>query len=112
VPLERISVVMLERLARAPARFRLELQIGDPHDDVDDPRSVWPSSRQRVDAGTIEITEPDLEREKGNDILVFDPTRVVDGIELTDDPALRFRTHAYAASVLARTGVPRPEKLA
>jgi catalase len=103
---------MLERVTHEPVRFRLELQVGDPNDDVDDPRSVWPDSRERLDGGAVEIAEPDLERERGDDILVFDPTRVVDGIELTDDPVLRFRTHAYAASVLARTGVHRPDKLA
>ena len=103
---------MLERVAREPVRFRLELQVGDPHDDVDDPRSVWPDDRERLDGGTIEIVEPDLEREQGDDILVFDPTRIVDGIELTNDPVLRFRTQAYSASVLARTGVHRPDKLA
>jgi catalase len=103
---------MLERVTHEPVRFRLELQVGDPNDDVDDPRSVWPDSRERLDGGTVEIAEPDLERERGDDILVFDPTRVVEGIELTDDPVLRFRTHAYAASVLARTGVHRPDKLA
>jgi catalase len=103
---------ILERVARGPARFRLELQIAADGDEVDDPRSVWPDDRQRVDAGRIELTEPDTEREAGDDILVFDPTRVVDGIELSDDPVLRFRTRAYSASVLARSGAQRPEKLA
>jgi catalase len=45
------------------------------------------------------------DREQGDDVLVFDPTRVTDGIELSDDPILRFRPHAYAESVLRRTGV-------
>ena len=31
---------------------------------------------------------PETEREQGDDILVFDPTRVTDGIELSDDPIL------------------------
>ena len=103
---------MLERVGREPVRFRLELQVGDPHDDVDDPRSVWPDSRERLDDLDRAAVEPDLEREQGDDVLVFDPTRVVDGIELTNDPVLRFRTQAYSASVLARTGVHRPDKLA
>jgi catalase len=103
---------MLERVARGPARFRLELQIAAEGDDVNDPRSVWPDTRQRVDAGRIELTKPDTEREAGDDILVFDPTRVVDGIELSDDPVLRFRTRAYSASVEERSGAERPDKLA
>jgi catalase len=65
-----------------------------------------------VVAGTIDLTGPETDREQGDDVLVFDPTRVVDGIELTDDPILHFRTRAYSVSVLERTGAPRPEKLA
>jgi catalase len=34
---------------------------------------------------------------------VFDPTRMVDGIELTDDPILLFRPRAYSVSVERRT---------
>jgi catalase len=36
---------------------------------------------------------------------VFDPTRVVDGIELSNDPVLRFRSPAYSVSVGRRTEV-------
>jgi len=103
---------ILDRVARTPVRFALELQVAGPSDDPDDPRTPWPGDRERVVAGTIDLTEPDREREQGDDVLVFDPTRVVDGIELSDDPILRFRTRAYSASVLERTGVHRPEKLA
>ena len=103
---------ILARVAGEPVRFRLELVLAAEDDDVDDPSTAWPQDRERLDGGTIQITEPDLEREKGDDVLVFDPTRVVDGIELSNDPVLRFRTHAYSASVLARTGVQRPDKLA
>jgi catalase len=38
---------------------------------------------------------------------VFDPMRVTDGIEPSNDPVLRFRTLAYSASVKLRTGVDR-----
>ncbi len=31
--------------------------------------------------------------------MVFDPTRVVDGIELSDDPILRYRPAAYSESI-------------
>ena len=34
--------------------------------------------------------------------VVFDPTRVVDGIELSDDPILRYRPGAYSESVSRR----------
>lgn len=92
------------RIEREPVRFTLELQIAAPQDDVDDPRSQWPASRQRVIAGTLEITEPETTRERDGDVLVFDPSRVIDGIELSDDPVLRFRPQAYSDSVARRTG--------
>ena len=52
-------------------------------------RPQWPKDRERVDAGTLELTDLETERETGGDVLVFDPTRVVDGIELSDDPVLQ-----------------------
>lgn len=91
------------RLDREPVRFGLELQIAGPGDPVDDPWAVWPAERRRITAGTLEVTGLDTEREKGDDVLVFDPTRVVDGIELSDDPVLRFRSDAYRESVARRT---------
>jgi catalase len=90
------------RLASAPVRFTLQLQIAAPGDAVDDPASVWPRERERVRAGTLEITGLETERETGDDVLVFDPTRVTDGIELSDDPVLRFRRDAYSESVARR----------
>lgn len=90
------------RLAAGPIRFSLELQIAEAGDAVDDPSSVWPATRERVSAGTIELTELETERETHGDVLVFDPTRIVDGIELSDDPVLRFRREAYSDSVARR----------
>jgi catalase len=92
-----------DRVGKGPVRFSLELQIAAPGDDVDDPASVWPKDRWRVRAGTLEIGGLETERETGGDVLVFDPTRVPDGIELSDDPVLRFRAAAYSESVARRT---------
>jgi len=92
-----------ERLEAGPIRFRLELQVAMPGDPTDDPSAAWPSNRWRVDAGTLEVTALETERETGGDVLVFDPTRITDGIELSGDPVLRFRRDAYSASVARRT---------
>jgi catalase len=92
-----------ERVAAGPVRFTLELQVAEPGDPVNDPSAVWPKERRRVSAGTLELTGLDTERETGGDVLVFDPTRVTDGIELSDDPVLRFRPAAYSESVARRT---------
>lgn len=93
-----------QRLASGPVRFTLQLQIAAPGDAVDDPSSVWPSDRERVNAGTLELTALETERETNGDVLVFDPTRVTDGIELSDDPILQFRHRAYTDSVARRMG--------
>ncbi|MGH3578115.1 MAG: catalase family peroxidase [Mycobacterium sp.] len=100
-----------ERLASDPVQFYYQVQIAAPGDSTVDPSKAWRST-QTVTVGTLDITGIDTEREQGDDIVVFDPMRVTDGIEPSDDPVLRFRTHAYAASVKLRTGVDRgPEAL-
>ena len=48
--------------------------------------------------GRLELTEAaDAEP------LIFDPTRVTDGIECSDDPILHARSAAYGASYAQRT---------
>jgi catalase len=95
-----------DRLAKGPVRFYFRVQIAGPHDSTVDPSSPW-KNRTMVTVGTVDITGVDTEREHGGDIVVFDPMRVTDGIEPSDDPILRFRTHAYSASVKLRTGADR-----
>jgi catalase len=98
---------LADRLAQRPAIFTLSVQIAEDDDPTDDPTVVWPDERRRIDLGRLEVIGLAHDREQGDDVLVFDPTRVTDGIELSDDPILRFRTDAYAVSVLRRSGVAR-----
>jgi catalase len=91
------------RLDQGPVRFSLQLQIAGPGDAVDDPSARWPATRERVTLGTVQLTDLDSERETCDDVLVFDPSRVTDGIELSDDPVLRFRPAAYSDSIRERT---------
>jgi catalase len=101
-----------ERLSKGPVRFTLQVQVAAPGDPTADPTAVWPDDRETVSAGTLELTELDTERDTGGDILVFDPARMVDGIELGDDPLPLFRSQAYSVSVERRSGVSRPAELA
>jgi catalase len=96
------------RLSSGGVRFNLELALADAGDPVDDPTVGWPDNRRIVNAGTLEVTQLETGRETGDDVLVFDPTRVTDGIELSDDPILRYRSPAYSASIERRSGVSRP----
>ena len=92
-----------ERIGRAPVRFTFEVQIAEPGDPTDDPSAAWPSRRRRERVGTFELTGLETERETGDDVLVFDPSRVSDGIECSRDPVLLFRPAAYSESVARRT---------
>jgi catalase len=88
--------------ARGEIAFRLVVVIADDDDAIDDPTVAWPDERERVEVGRLVLDAPETEREREGDILVFDPTRVSDGIELSDDPILHFRPRAYSVSVARR----------
>lgn len=100
-----------QRLAAGPVRWTLRIQVAESGDRTDDPTRQWPSSRPVVDAGTLELVAAETTRETNGDILVFDPTRVIDGIELSDDAVLRIRSQVYSESVRRRTGAARPAGL-
>jgi catalase len=91
------------RLSSGPIRFTLEVQLAAAGDPTDDPSRAWPETRRRVRVGELELTGLETDRETGGDVLVFDPTRVTDGIECSDDPVLLFRPKAYSESVARRT---------
>jgi catalase len=92
-----------EILERGESAFRIAVTIAADDDDPADPTVAWPDERERLEVGRLVVTGPETGRERDGDILVFDPTRVIDGIELSDDPVLRFRPRAYSVSVARRT---------
>jgi catalase len=93
---------IVERVGRGPVRFTLQLQLAAPGDPLDDPSAPWPVERRQVTAGALELTRLDPESEADGRVIVFDPARVTDGIELSPDPVLRFRPQAYSLSVERR----------
>ena len=56
--------------------------------------------------GDLSITGLAFDRERDGDVLVFDPTRVTEGIELSKDAILAARSGAYRSSVARRTAAP------
>jgi catalase len=97
-----------ERLSQGPVVFDLHVTLAEEGDAVDDPTAGWPAERRDVLAGRLEITGPETEREQGDDVLVFDPTRVTDGIETSGDPILHARRGAYSVSIERRMGARAP----
>ena len=91
---------LAERLEAGPVRMLLEAQIAAAGDNPDDPSSEWPEDRERVELGTLEVTRFDP---VADDSIVFDPMRLVDGIEPSGDPVLHYRPPAYTVSHERRT---------
>ena len=98
---------LAERLGRGPAAFTLSAAVAQEGDPLDDPTRAWPDERETIELGRLEVTGLASDREQEGDVLVFDPTRVTDGIECSSDPILLFRPEAYAESVFRRSGVRR-----
>ncbi len=98
----RLSDEMAARLAAGPVGYDVLVKKARPGDDPHDPMSVW-GDVNAITAGRLEITAPADDPERDGGVVVFDPTRVTDGIELSDDPILRYRPTAYSESVARRT---------
>ncbi|HEX4720679.1 MAG TPA: catalase family peroxidase [Thermoleophilaceae bacterium] len=97
-----------EIFERLPVRFTLVARVGTDDLPTDDATAAWPENLETVDMGTLELTGPDTERETGDDVMVMDPARLIDGIELSDDPILHARPGAYSVSVERRIQAPHP----
>ncbi len=93
---------MAARLARGSVVFDLRVTLARATDDPHDPMSVWRGARE-LSAGLLTVTEEAPDPEADGGLVVFDPTRVVDGIELSDDPILRYRPSAYSVSIERRS---------
>ncbi len=91
-----------ERLSKTPVKFRLLLQLAAPGDQTNDGSVIWPEDREKVELGIITINAVAAEPVAAGRQLAFDPTRLVDGIELSDDPLPALRSRVYVYSVLGR----------
>lgn len=93
---------LLARLAQEPASFDLHVQLADHDDDPTDPTTEWPNDREEVLVGTLQITGPVADADCDCERLVFDPMRLCDGIEPSDDRILHARPAAYDVSATRR----------
>ena len=93
---------LAQRLSRGAVRFRLLVQLAAEGDPVDDGSQPWPEERPQVELGTLNITTPMADSAAIERRLVFDPARLVDGIELSDDSLPAVRSTVYAVSYRRR----------
>jgi catalase len=87
-----------ERVAMAPVRFKIQVQIAGEGDTVDDATIHWPESRELVEFGTIELTGVLADSPVEQKHIIFDPIPRVDGIEPSADPLLELRAAIYLIS--------------
>jgi catalase len=86
------------RLQKSPVVFRLLLQLADQNDRTDDATTLWPADRPLAELGRLEITGISPTSAADERRLVFDPTNLTDGIDLTADPFPLARSAAYSIS--------------
>jgi len=86
------------RLKKGPASFRLVLQLAGENDPTDNATALWPADRPLVELGRLEVTQISPTSANDERRLVFDPTNITDGIELSKDPILLARSAAYSVS--------------
>jgi catalase len=90
------------RLTSGPVKFRLIVQLPNAGDPTNDPSLVWPDDRKTIELGTISIISVVPDSDAAQKSLVFFPTTLTDGIELSDDPFPSLRTSVYALSFARR----------
>ena len=86
------------RLRNSPVVFRLLLQLAGQGDPTDDVTALWPADRPVVELGRLEVTGISPTSAADERRLVFDPTNLTDGIDLSEDPILLARSSAYSIS--------------
>jgi catalase len=93
-----------ERLVQGPVSFDMELELAQPGDPLNDATTLWPEGRERVVIGRLELRSPVSEAELGDLVMNHDPSKLVDGIEASDDPILQIRRGVYEVSAAQRRG--------
>ena len=96
-----------ERIAYAPSRFNLRMQVADPFDDTADPTKTWPTTRRRVLMGTLFLSHVLTDQIAGGEELSFNPGRLLPGMGPSDDPVLRQRVAVYEESYRRRMDARR-----
>jgi len=100
---------LADRLSRGPAKFYIAVQLAEEGDAIEDPSLPWPDERPEVEFGVLTVTSRMAGSAAIERTLDFDPSRLVDGIELSGDPILLVRSAIYAIARRRRlAGVAAP----
>ena len=89
---------LAKRLAQKPVVFHLKAQLAEPGDQTKDASQPWPDDRKVVDLGVLTLTKVVPNGLEAQKKLLFLPTNLTAGIELSDDPLPSVRAAAYGVS--------------
>src|ERR1700684_734415 len=86
---------LARRIAQKPVVFHLKAQLAEPGDQTKDASQPWPDERKVVDLGVLTLTQIVPNSAEAEKKLLFVPTNLTAGIELSDDPLPAVRSAAY-----------------
>jgi catalase len=89
---------LAKRIARKPLVFHLKAQLAEPGDQTKDASQPWPDDRKVVELGVLTLTKVAPNSLEVQKKLLFVPTNLTAGIELSDDPLPLVRAGAYGVS--------------
>src|SRR5882762_10212247 len=89
---------LAKRIAQRPLVFHLKAQLAEPGDQTKDASLPWPDDRKVVDLGVLTLTKVVPNSAQAEKKLLFLPTNLTPGIELSDDPLPSVRSAAYGVS--------------
>ena len=89
---------LAKRIARKPVVFHVKTVLAEPGDQTKDASQPWPDDRKVVELGVLTLTRVVPNSLEAQKKLLFLPTNLTPGIELSDDPLPTVRAAAYGVS--------------
>ena len=89
---------LAKRIAQKPLVFHLKAQLAQAGDQTKDASQPWPDDRKVIDLGVLTLTKVVPNSSEAEKKLLFLPTKLTAGIELSDDPLPSVRAAAYGVS--------------
>lgn len=100
------------RLATAPVKLGVFVQLAGLGDDVTDASVTWPETRVEIPFGTITLTARVDDQAPERRKIIFDPLPRVDGIDSSGDPLTQVRADVYLLSGRRRRAASGSEERA